>query len=564
MARTTRGLTETALAAGTDRLQGRDARENTVSAGRSVAALVRTTLGPKGMDKMLLRDGEIVVTNDGASILDRIEVEHPAAKLVVEVADAQGSGPGDGTTTAVVLAGELLGAAEGLFDDGVHPNRVARGYRFAIRRAVDHLDDLAVDAGDDRELLETVARTAITGRWDARSRDLIASLAVDASRAVARGSAVAREDLIRKPVPGGELAASELVSGLVVDLDSSSTTPVTPDPRLPARIEEPTLALVDDQLTVPEPDAVSTASVSGHDALQSFVDREKRHVRKTVDRFDSLGVDVVFCQKSVDDRLRLRLAEQGIRAVERTRQDELNNLARATGGAPVRQVDELDAGATGRAGLIEHRSVGGTDHLVVSECVDSDPHSVVLRGGPPHVVDELERVFEDCLDVIEPVFGGGGVVAGGGATEVALARELRAYAADHSGREQLAIRAVADALEAIPRTLASTAGADPIDVISALRARHHEGEHTAGFDARAGGPADLAAAGILEPAAVKRRALTAAQEAACLLVGIDDVIAAGDLGEDETGHNHAGHDHGHAGGHDHDHGTGGYPWAIGH
>lgn len=542
-----------------ERIQGRDAQSVNFAAGQALSETIRTTLGPTSMDKMLVGDdGKVIVTNDGASILDRMDIDHPAAEMVVRVAETQEDATGDGTTTAVLLTGELLGNAEALIERGLHQTSITEGYQLAAGRALETLREAAVDidAGDTDRLRE-VARTVVTGKWDETGAQFLADLAVEAVRAVERDGEVERKNITRQAVAGGSYRDSEVIDGLVINMESSSTTMVAPETAFPRRIEDATIALIDDQLTIETATGLGTVDLHSPEQRREFLEYEDRLYEEYVARIADAGADVVFCQKSIDEPVRYLLAREGILAVERTRKDELLKLGRATGARHVASVDQLTAADTGYAGTVERRAVGDGELAVVTDCRDSEQVSILLRGGTEHVNDEMKRILDDCLAAVELVVENGAVVPGGGATEVMLAAALRDHAEGVDGREQLAVEAFADALEAIPRILAENAGMDPVDSIVALRTRQHGGDGTAGIDVTNGDVGDMVAAGVLEPLAVKRRAITSAREAASLIVRIDDVIAASpDRAPDEEEHDHDS-DTLHAS-------TEGYPWAIGH
>ncbi|WP_433632899.1 thermosome subunit alpha [Halomicrococcus sp. NG-SE-24] len=539
----------------TERLQGADARESNIAAGTALADAIGTTLGPKGLDKMLVgASGTVVVTNDGASILDRMDIEHPAAELVVNVANNQATKVGDGTTTAVLLTAKLLNKAQKLFEKGLHPFRVTRGYRRASEVAINRLDSAAITvAPDDERRLRDAASTAVTGKWDDNASATFADLAVRAVRAVETDGTVDLSRITLRPVTSGGLDDSTLIAGLAVDMESSSTSIEGVD--LPHHIEDATLALVDTELTIDESNAVSNVSVDAPSTLQALREFENDAYAAKVAAFVDADVNVVVCQKSIDDALRRALASEDILTVERTRQDEMHKLAAATDGELVTSVDELSPKTVGDADSVERRHLGNTDLLVVTENRDSQHVSLLLRGGTQHVVDESKRITENCIRVVTLTVESGQVLPGGGATELRLARELRDYADGVDDREQLAVRAFADALETVPQTLASTAGVDPIDALVELRARHHDGDHNVGLNTATGQPQSMVDSGVVEPLVVKQHAVANAEEAANMLLRIDDVIAAEheDNG-DETSGDHASHDHG----------SGGYPWAIGH
>lgn len=553
----------TVLSDETRRIRGTDAQAQNVQAGVALADTVRSTLGPNGRDKMIVgSDGTVVVTNDGASIVDRLEIDHPAARAIVEVAGSQDEAIGDGTTTAILLTGALLEEASGLLDEGLHPTAITAGYQRAAERATRYLDVLAreVDTADD-SILESLARTAITGRWDDDSAAFVADLALEGVRAVTVDGSVERGNLRLKPVIGGSLRDSAVIDGVIVNMDRSSTTVSTRDFEAPRHLSDAGIAIVDGQLTIDEAAAVSNVTVTTPEELQRFREHEESVYRDQVERIVDSGADVVFCQKSVDDGAQQLLAAEGILTVERTRRDELHALEYATGASAVADTDELTADHVGFAGSIDRRTVAGTELTAVTDCVDADLVSVLLRGGTEHVLDETKRIVEDCLDVTELAIESSTVLPGGGAPEIDVASELREDASGVSGREQLAVKRFADALEVIPRTLARASGHDPIDTIIELRGAHHEGRDDAGFDVTTGTIAPMTDRGVLEPLDVKQRAVTGACEAANVVLRIDDVVAA----RRQNGDGAHGHDH------DHDHGPagvqsdpGGYPWAIGH
>lgn len=543
------------------RVEGRDAQSINISAGRALAEVVRTTLGPKGLDKMLVgSDGKVVVTNDGASILDRIDIEQPVAQLVATVATQQEERAGDGTTTAVVLAGELLAKAEELLERGLHPTTITGGYHRAADRGNDILrrDAIRIDV-DDPERLRDIARTVITGKWDAEATALLAERAVETVCAITNDGRVDFEKITRKTAAGGSVFDTSVVEGLVIDMDRSSTDLVSPETERPRRIENATVALVDDQLTIDTATGQGAVSLDSPDRLEEFRRYEDDVYATQVERIAESGATVVFCQKSIDEPVRYLLANEGILAVERTRQDELHKLGRATGARPVATVDELTPEHTGSARVVERREIGSHQFTFVRGFEGFDQVSLLLRGGTEHVVEESKRVIDDCFHVLKHAVEEGTVVPGGGAMEVHLARELRDYASEVPRREQLAIGAFADAIETIPRTLAASAGLDPVDSLIELRARHHEGETTTGLNLDAGDVDDMVARGVLEPLTVKQRAVQSAAEAANLILRVDDIIAAAE----RTDRTEDDHDHGHGPG-DLVESSEGYPWAVGH
>ena len=505
------------------RLTGADARAHNVSAARAVADSVTATLGPKGTDKLLVDDlGEVTVTNDGATVLSGMAVDDPAAELVVEVAGAQSDAVGDGTTTAVAVAGALLGEAEDLLDDGIHPTSLVRGFDRAGDRIRTGLDDVAVGVDPtDEALLRRVATTAMTGTRTAVDADVLADLVVRAVQRVtvagADGTEVDLNALDVRAEGGGSVSESELVAGAVVDRD-----PV--HPAMPGHVDDAAVLLLDKDIKTTEADTEGTLIVDDPAMLRSFVAREDEQLRELVDDVLACGANVVFCQNGIDELAHEYLADRGVLAVRRVRKDEIEFLA-----------DLLDARLVGDFDTITPEDVAsGTvtrDENADRFVVEGPGHgaTLLLRGSTGRVREELERCVEDALDVVAAAVESGRVVAGCGAVEVELARRLRTHADAAGGREGLAVAAVADALEAVPRALAANAGLDPVDALVALRAAHADGETRAGLDVDTGEAVDALDAGVVEPTAVKRRAYGAAVEAAGLVLRIDDILAADDL-----------------------------------
>jgi len=536
-----------------------DVREANFRAGEQLADIIRTTLGPKGLDKLLVTDGKLIVTNDGASILDRLAIEHPAAKLVVEVAQQQETRAGDGTTSAVLLAGALLSEAQSLREQGVHPTKITEGYHLAATHVTETLPDLTVPVDtDDDGTLRDIARTVVTGKWDSSGTDFLAKRAVEAIRAIEGDNRVEFEKITRKTMPGGSFYDSEIIDGLVIDMEESSTDIVSPDEQLPSSYTDATVALVDEELSTDEPTGIGAVNPDDYDDVEAFRAYEDEVYEQYAEAITEVGADIVFCQQSIDDPVRYQLADEGILAVERTRRDELNKLARATGAQPV-TVNNLAPATVGYASTVERRSVGTTDVTVVSGFEEFDQVSLLFRGGTKRIAEETQRKLDDCFYVLKLAIEDGMLLPGGGATEVALARELRSTAPTHPGKEQLAIEAVADALETIPRTLAKSAGMDPVNALIDLRNAHSDGSVTAGLDLEQLAVTDMATKGVLEPLHVKRAALTSSVDAASVVVRVDDAVSVSD--DNENGHDHEDHDHGPG---DLVPSTDGYPWALGH
>ncbi|MFB6352957.1 MAG: thermosome subunit beta [Halobacteriales archaeon] len=513
------------------RVRDRDAQEYNIRAARAVADAVRSTLGPKGMDKMLVSSfGSVTITNDGVTILDEMDIENPTAEMIVEVAQTQEDEVGDGTTTAVAIAGELLKKAEDLLEQDIHPSAVIRGFALAQEEAASILDDIAVDVDpEDVESLREVAATSMTGKGTEVNKDLLAELAVDAVRQVTvqadTGEYVVDMDYVNIETQEGQpQGASELVRGLAMDKD-----PVHDG--MPSEVEDATILLTDQPIEVDTGEGDATISLDDPSQLQQFLDQEEAEIKGLVDNIVEAGANVVFCQKGIDDLAQHYLAKEGILAVRRAKKSDITFLANALEARIVSNLDTIDPDDLGHGSV--RRDEDDELFYIESDAEESHGVTLVLRGSTEHVVDELERGIEDALDVVSQTIADGRVLAGGGAAEVELASRLRDYADSVSGREQLAVEAFADAVELVPRVLAENAGLDPIDTLVDLRSAHEGGEARAGLDVFTGEVVDNVERGVIEPLTAKYQALTSASEAANLVLKIDDIIAAGDLGEDD-------------------------------
>ena len=515
------------------RTSGKDAQNMNITAGKAVAESVRTTLGPKGMDKMLVDSGgSVVVTNDGVTILKEMDIDHPAANMIVEVSETQEDEVGDGTTSAVVVAGELLDQAEDLLDQDIHATTLAQGYRQAAEKAKEILEDEAIEVSEeDRETLVQIASTAMTGKGAENAKELLAELVVDAVTAVADDDDIDTENVSVEKVVGSSIDDSELVEGVIVDKERV-------DENMPYAVEDADVALFDGAIEVKETEIDAEVNVTDPDQLQQFLDQEEEQLREMVDHLVDIGADVVFVGDGIDDMAQHYLAQEGILAVRRAKSDDLKRLARATGGRVVSNLDDIETDDLGFAGSVAQKDVGGDERIFVEDVEEAKSVTLILRGGTEHVVDEVERAIEDSLGVVRTTLLDGQVLPGGGAPETELALQLRDFADSVGGREQLAVEAFADALEVIPRTLAENAGLDPIDSLVDLRSRHDAGEFGAGLDAYTGDVIDMEEEGVVEPLRVKTQAIESATEAAVMILRIDDVIAAGDLkggGSDDGG-----------------------------
>ena len=513
------------LKEGTERTTGKDAQTRNILAAKAIAEAVRTTLGPRGMDKMLVDSmGDVVITNDGATILKEMDIEHPAAKMMVEVAKTIDEEVGDGTTTAVVLAGELLKKAQELLEQDVHPTVIANGYRMAAEEAHKILDGIASDVSpEDSETLKKIAMTAMTGKGAEIAKEHLSELAVEAVRTIARGRRKGERidtDMIKlEKKIGGSTADTQLIRGMVIDKERVH-------PGMPKRVENAKIALINAPLEIEKTEIDAKIEITSPEQMKAFLDEEERMLREMVDKIKASGANVVFCQKGIDDLAQYYLAKAGILAVRRVKESDMKKLAQATGGKILTSLEEIREEDLGKAGLVEERKVANEEMIFVEDCPNPKAVTILIRGGTEHVVDEAERAMNDAIRVVACTLEDGKYVPGGGAPEIEVALKLRDYASKVGGREQLAIQSFADALEIIPRSLAENAGLDPIDMLVSLRAAHEAGDKNAGLDVFNGSAVDMVRANVIEPLRVKKQAISSAVEAATMILRIDDVIAA--------------------------------------
>ncbi|SEN49008.1 thermosome subunit [Halorientalis persicus] len=513
------------------RMKDKDAQEHNIAAARAVAESVQSTLGPKGMDKMLVSSmGSVTVTNDGVTILQEMDIDNPTAEMIVEVAETQEDEAGDGTTTAVAVAGELLKQAQDLLDQDIHPTAMIRGFDIASKHAQAEIDDIAESVDpDDEETIRKVAETSMTGKGAELNKEHLSQLIYEAVQAVTveaeDGSHVVDLEFLNIETQEGSSAGdSELLEGAVIDKD-----PVHED--MPTDLEDASVMLLDQPVEIEEAEADASLSVDSPDQLQSFIEQEEEQLREKVDRIVDSGADVVVCQKGIDDMAQHYLAKEGILALRRVKKTDMQFLAEVLGANIVSDLDGVTADDLGTGDFT--RDDDG--ELFYVEGTDSHGVTLLLRGSTEHVVDELERGISDALDVVAATVTDGRVLAGGGAIEVELARRVRDHADSVEGREQLAVEAFADALELVPRVLAENAGLDSIDTLVDLRAAHDNGDKRAGLNVFTGDVEDTYEAGVVEPAHAKEQALSSATEAANLVLKIDDIISAGDLSTEGDG-----------------------------
>ncbi|NHJ84637.1 MAG: thermosome subunit [Asgard group archaeon] len=514
------------LKEGTQRTRGKEAQKNNMRAAMAIAEAVRSTLGPKGSDKMLVDSlGDVVITNDGATILDEIDVEHPAAKLMTQVAKTQDDQVGDGTTSAVVLAGALLKHADSLIELGIHPSIIISGYKRAADKATELLNTIAFDVDPtDKKTLEKVAATALNSKVVSNAKDLMAKISIDAVSQVAEernGKMIANLDWIKIVQKAGKsLAATELIKGILLDKE-------VVHPGMPKKISNAKIALIDDNIEIQKTEFSAEIKIEETHQMQAFLNREQSMIEEMVEQIKKSGANVVVCQKGIDDLAQHFFAKDGILAVRRVKKSDMEKLARATAGKIVSTIDDLNKDDLGIAGKVEQIKIGDDDNVLVSECKNPRSVTILVRGASKYVTDEAERALKDSLSVVRNAIEDGKIVAGGGASEIEISMRLRELAESIGGREQLAIERFADALEIIPKTLAENAGLDAIDIVTEIRAKHTSKEGiNFGLDLFKSKVSDLSKAGIIEPLRVKSQALKSASEAAELILRIDDVIAA--------------------------------------
>ncbi len=522
------------LKEGTSRSKGREAMKKNILAAKTVAEIVKSSLGPKGMDKMLVDSlGDVVITNDGATMLKEMEIEHPAAKMMVEVAKAQDAEVGDGTTSVVVLAGELLSNAEKLIEREVHPTVIIDGYKRAADKAVEVLRKIAVkvDPNDD-ETLKKAAKTAMNSKLVAGYKDYLAEIAVKAVRHIIQktdsGVKIDLDDVKIEKKPGGSIKDTVFVNGVVLDKEVVHSG-------MPRRIEKAKIALINAPLEIEKTEFDARINITSPDQIRMFLEEERRMLKEMVDKITSTGANVVICQKGIDDVAQHYLAKAGVLAVRRVKQSDMEKLAKATGARIVNNIDDLTPDDLGYADVVEERKIEDDKFVFIEGCKNPRAVTILVRGGSERVVDEAERSLVDALNVVRDIILRPEIVAGGGATEAELALEVRKWAQKLHGREQLAAEAFADALEVIPLTLAENSGLDTIDIEVKLKSAHSRGKTWHGVDVSSGKIADMMEKEVIEPALVKEQMIKAATEVASMILRIDDVIAASRLKEEEKG-----------------------------
>ncbi|MBR9706117.1 thermosome subunit [Candidatus Pacearchaeota archaeon] len=503
----------------TERTVGRDAQRNNILAAKLVGEAVKTTLGPKGMDKMLVDSlGEIIVTNDGVTILEEMEIEHPAAKMMVEIAKTQESEVGDGTTTAVMIAGRLLENAEKLLDKKIHPTVITKGYTMAAERIKLLLNQLSVDVTGRDDVLKFVAMTAMTGKGAESVKEKFSDIIVESVKQIEENDNVDINNIKIVKSKNNRIEDTELISGIVIDKERVAID-------MPNKVEGARIALVSDALELKTPESEAKISVTSPEQLQNFVEREEHMLKQVVERIKNSGANVIFCQKGIDDVVQYYLSKNNIYACRRVAKSDMENLARATGAKIVSNLNELTKEQLGNSRSVEEVKQGDEGMTYVKGCINPKALTILIHGGSDHVMDEMERAIKDGLGDVASVIKTKRIVPGAGAIEIELSRRLKAYANSLSGREQLAVQEFANALEYIPSTLAENAGLDPIDVLTELKSRHDNQEQNAGINIFSNQVEDVLAEGIIEPAKIKTQAISSATEVAVMILRIDDVLA---------------------------------------
>jgi len=519
------GMPVLILKEGSTRERGRGAQHANIMASKLVAEAVKSSLGPKGMDKMLVDSlGDVTITHDGRTILDEMDVQHPAAKMMVEVAKTQDEEVGDGTTSAVIIAGELLGKAEDLIEKNVHPTVIIDGYRKASAKALETLEKIAISVKPtDEEFLKKIAMTAMASKLVSESREHLAEVASSAILHVAEEVAGQHkadlDDVMVEKKPGESLTDTKLIEGIIIDKE-------VVHPGMPKRVESPKIALLDCALEVEKTEFDAKINIESPDQMEAFLKQEESMLKDMVEKVAKTGANVIICQKGIDDLAQHFLARKGILAVRRAKKSDLEKLAKATGGKVVTNLDDMKGKDLGYAELVEERKIGDDKMTFVEGCKDPRSVAIFIRGGTERIVDEAERSIHDALCVVRDVVQEPKIVAGGGAPELEVARAIKEYAEGLPGKEQLAVQCYGEAMEAIPTTLAENAGLDPIDIISELRARHEKGETWTGVGVHEGKVKDMKEIEVFEPLAVKKQIIKSATEAASMILKIDDVIAA--------------------------------------
>ena len=519
---------------GSQRFKGKEALRMNIMAGRIVAEIIKTTLGPRGMDKMLVEySGDVMITNDGATILNKIDISHPAAKMIVEVARTQDQEVGDGTTTAVVLAGELLKKAESLLDQDVHVTSITTGYNIATEKALSILKEIGEKISIDNEkVLLEIAKTSMTGKAAEKSIEKLAKIAVDAVKIVTNTedgvNSISKNDIKITIKEGGGLEDSAIVKGLLVDENRAYDS-------MPQRIKNAKIALLTSPIQVKKTGIDAKIRITSPENVQGFIDQEDFMLKRMVDRIINAGANVVICQKGIDDGALSYLSKAGAYALKSVSEKEIKKISKATGARIVNMALDLEPSDLGNAELVEERKVGDEYMTFIEGCVDPKAASILIRGGTKQFVETVERALDDAIGVLITVVKEGAICTGAGATEMEIAKRLSAFSNSVKGREQLAVKAFAEALEGIPKAIAENSGLDMIDILVNLRAAHNKDNgKTMGINVKNGKVEDMLKAGVVEPLKLKEQAIKSASESVVMILRIDDVLAGKELAKSEA------------------------------
>jgi len=513
---------------GSERSTGRDVQRNNIMAAKTIAEAVKSALGPKGMDKMLVdSSGDVIITSDGRTILDKMDIEHPAAKMMVEVAKTQDAEVGDGTTTSVILAGELLGKAEDLLNKGVHPTVIVEGYSKAADKALETLENIAIPINPTgKEFLKKVAATSMASKLVSESKEQLAKIAVEAvlhvARKVGEDFTVDLDDIMVEKKPGESMSETKLIEGVVLDKEVVHSG-------MPKRVEKAKIALLESALEIKKTEFDTKINIERPEQMSSFLREEEDMLKAMVEKIISSGANVVFCQKGIDDMAQHFLARKGVLAVQRVKESDVKKLAMATGGKVVTNLEGLSRSDLGFAEVVEERKIGDDKLTFIEGCKNPRSVAILIRGADKRFLEEAERSVHDALCVVRDVVQVPKIVAGGGAPEMEVAKALRDFAETLPGREQLAVRSFGEAIEIVPLTLGENAGLDPIDLLLELRSRHEKGEKWAGVDVLEGKIRDMRELEVYEPLAVKKQTIKSATEATTMILRVDDVIASGKM-----------------------------------
>ncbi|MBE6528158.1 MAG: thermosome subunit [Thermoplasmata archaeon] len=517
------------LREGTKREKGKDAQMNNISAAVAISGAVKSSLGPRGMDKMLVDSmGDVIITNDGVTILKEMDVQHPAAKMLVEVAKTQDAEVGDGTTTSVVLAGELLKKATDLIDANVHPTIITKGYRMANEKAQEILEKTAMKVSiDDDKTLKLIAETAMISKQVNQSKEFFADLVVDAVKTVADkkgdGYEIDLKNITTVKKAGANMEDTELIKGLVIDKEPVQLN-------MDEIVKNAKIALIDAAFEVKKTEIDAKIQINDPSQLSAFVKEEENMLKRMVDKVVEAGANVVFCQKGIDDPAQHMFTNAGIYACRRVKKSDMERLAKSTGASIINNINDLDKSDLGYADLVELKKVGEEKMTFVSGLKDPKTVTILVRGGTTHVADEVERSLVDAWSVVKVAIEDGKMVTGGGSTAMEIAMQLRDYAQSVGGREQIAIESFASAMEVIPSTLAENAGQDPINILIEMRKQHKAKKTYAGFNPYTGKVEDMKKLNVIEPYRIGKQAINSATDAAVMILRIDDVIASASHG----------------------------------